>query len=663
MSIRTTTLLFSVLAAFVAFGDCPRWISVMPLRSDCVEELAKDAADLGNTTIVDGIAWICTVNPEGNPVADRAGIYAETYRKLAPRLRELSPVRQGVLLQATMGHGGFPGSVTPWQLTVQKDGKSSYRMCPLDERFLAYVARTCHTLSDLKPDFFMVDDDTRMIWNGVPGCFCPLHLAAFEKRTGRAWTREQVAKMLASGDAEMSAAWEEVKVHSLMRFFLTIRANFSPEIPGMLCVVADAGHLRHAREFAQALAAPGQTPVVRGGGAPYHGGGYPYNNAAKDLFHVVETRWAYAHQLDVVGRDVTYLQELDTCPHTLWATSAARMYDHLVMLALEGCKGAKMWITRTGNYHEKRSAEAYRRIFRANKGLMEWASKTDFVQQGVVVPPCGPGRLNFGDRYLALTGIPYRFGRARPGEVTALTAATLARLSADEIRAILSGRAIADGSAALWLSGHGYSADVGVTAKPWNGKTIQMHEFMDGFRQSGVYSVGLADLSGTAPGAKVLTRLFNRPRMGDAAAYVAPGSTLFENARGGKVLVFAQPLPVQMPAYYEAALFSESYRTEIVKWLTLLGGGIPGGLHYLGAGPVTCEAGTTGKGENVFVLNMLDVDGDENPEMMFGKKPSVIERLQGDGSWKPVPFTGTGEGGVRLASPVLPQRPAIFRWE
>ena len=39
------------------------------------------------------------------------------------------------------------------------------------------------------------------------------------------------------------------------------------------------------------------------------------------------------------------------------------------------------------------------------------------------------------------------------------------------------------GSAALWLSGHGYSADVGVTAKPWNGKTIQMHEFMDGFRQ------------------------------------------------------------------------------------------------------------------------------------------------------------------------------------
>ena len=118
-----------------------------------------------------------------------------------------------------------------------------------------------------------------------------------------------------------------------------------------------------------------------------------------------------------------------------------------------------------------------------------------------------------------------------------------------------------------------------------------------------------------------------------------------------------------MPAYYEAALFSESYRKEIVKWLSLLGGGIPGGLHYLGAGPVTCEAGTTEKGENVFVLNMLDVDGDEAPEMMFEKKPSRIERLQGNGSWRSVPFEATTEGGVRLASPILPQRPAIFRWQ
>ena len=49
--------------------------------------------------------------------------------------------------------------------------------------------------------------------------------------------------------------------------------------------------------------------------------------------------------------------------------------------------------------------------------------------------------------------------------------------------------------------------------------------------------------------------------------------------------------------------------------------------------------------------------------MMFEKKPSQIESLQGDGSWRSVPFEATAEGGVRLASPILPQRPAIFRWQ
>ena len=68
-------------------------------------------------------------------------------------------------------------------------------------------------------------------------------------------------------------------------------------------------------------------------------------------------------------------------------------------------------------------------------------------------------------------------------------------------------------------------------------------------------------------------------------------------------------------------------------------------------------------GENVFVLNMLDVDGDDAPEMKFETTPSLIERLQGDGSWKPVTFAPAEGGAVRLASPVLPQRPAIFRWK
>ena len=230
-------------------------------------------------------------------------------------------------------------------------------------------------------------------------------------------------------------------------------------------------------------------------------------------------------------------------------------------------------------------------FFCENRGLMEWAAKVDFRQQGVVVPICGPVGLNFGDRYLALTGIPYRFGKARAGEVTALTADTLKRLDPPAIREILSGAVIADGSAALWLAQNGFADDTGVKAKVWNRKTIQIHEFEDGFHQLGMRTGGLMDLSEFAAGAKVLTKLLNRPRMGEKPVYEAPGSVLYENPRGGKVLTFAQSLPSQTPAYYEATLFSECYKAEIVRWLTRLGGGLPGGVYYLGPGPVTCEAG------------------------------------------------------------------------
>ena len=640
-------------ALLAAGAECPRWLSVMPLHDGCAEALAADAADLGNTTFIDGIAWSCGVNPESDPVSDKAAVFARRFRATAPLLRSRSSVGQGILLQSTMGHGGFPGSATPWQLTVGPDGTSSYRMCPMDGRFLDYIARTCRTFAELKPDFFMVDDDTRLVLGGVPGCFCPLHLAEFSKRTGREWTRQQVVAMLKKGASAEAEAWEALNVESLRNFFGVIRGNFGDEIPGMLCVVMDAPHIRHAGEFARVLAAPGQIPVVRGAGAPYHD---------MDLFHVVNMQSLYASQMARVGGDVVYMQESDTCPHTLWATSATRTFDHLVMLALEGCKGAKIWITRTGNYHERKSAEAYRRIFRENRGLMAWAAKTDFRKRGVVVPPCGPSGRNFADRYLALTGFPYRFGKAGRAEVTALTVETLAHLSKDEIREMLSGLAIVDGAAAIWLSRNGFSEDIGVAAKPWKLKTIQLHEFQDGRRQLGMRTDRLADLTETIGETRAVSRLFNRPRLDATPDYVAPGSVFHVNGRGGKVLALAQTLPGQNPSYTRAEMLSEGYKSAMAGWLKMLAGGMPGGVWYLGVGPVTCKAGTTPEGENVVVLNALGLDGDDSPELAFDAFPATVERLQGDGTWKAVPFERTAAGTCRVASPVRVQQPAIFRW-
>ena len=90
--------------------------------------------------------------------------------------------------------------------------------------------------------------------------------------------------------------------------------------------------------------------------------------------------------MEITGHKTIYMHEADTCPHTLWACPAVREVDHLAMLALDGVKSGKIWIARTGNNHEKRSFEVYRREFREQRGIVEWATRDDFRMTGVVLP-------------------------------------------------------------------------------------------------------------------------------------------------------------------------------------------------------------------------------------------------------------------------------------
>ena len=663
------TFRFSLAIPFFAFAfspksglsdqaaECPHWLSVIPLVEDDIDDIADDAVAQGDKTIIDGIAWLMRLCPEGNPVADLASQYAAIYRKIEPKVRARSKVKHGVLLQSTMGHGGYPGEVSGFQTAVKADGSTVYRMCPLDSRFMDYIGRSCRTLAALKPDFFMVDDDTRLVWGAVPGCFCPLHLSALEKATGRKWTRKEAAERVQTGDAEFCKVWEKIYFDTMEAFYRTIRASFPSDTPGMLCTTGVHFHFKYAKAFAQMLAAPGQVPVVRGAGANY---------AGNNVYHCIYRRSSFAFQLKNIGSGVVYLQEADTCPQQLWSCSATREYENMVLQALEGVKGAKIWITRTFMTRERRSQLAYRRIFSQNRGIMSWAAKADFRQGGVVVPNVGVGEgecdwTGFAERYFALTGIPYRYGEAEKGEVTALCASSLSRLSRAEIERAFSGAVLLDGTGANWMSTNGYAKLIGADARPWARKTIQLHLDEKGFSLGGMrVDRALADLTSLHQGAEVLSRLYNVPSMGSEPKYEAPGSIAFANSLGGRVIVMAQPLRECMPKYYNQTLFGENYQVWIARLIERLGDRLP--VRFAGAGPVLCEVGRTTADGDVFVLDPLDIDDLIEPELDFAKVPVSIERLMGDGSWKPVEFRAEQTGYVRLCDIIRAKNPTVYRY-
>ena len=663
------TFRFSLAIPFFAFAfspksglsdqaaECPHWLSVIPLVEDDIDDIADDAVAQGDKTIIDGIAWLMRLCPEGNPVADLASQYAAIYRKIEPKVRARSKVKHGVLLQSTMGHGGYPGEVSGFQTAVKADGSTVYRMCPLDSRFMDYIGRSCRTLAALKPDFFMVDDDTRLVWGAVPGCFCPLHLSALEKATGRKWTRKEAAERVQTGDAEFCKVWEKIYFDTMEAFYRTIRASFPSDTPGMLCTTGVHFHFKYAKAFAQMLAAPGQVPVVRGAGANY---------AGNNVYHCIYRRSSFAFQLKNIGSGVVYLQEADTCPQQLWSCSATREYENMVLQALEGVKGAKIWITRTFMTRERRSQLAYRRIFSQNRGIMSWAAKADFRQGGVVVPNVGVGEgecdwTGFAERYFALTGIPYRYGEAEKGEVTALCASSLSRLSRAEIERAFSGAVLLDGTGANWMSTNGYAKLIGADARPWARKTIQLHLDEKGFSLGGMrVDRALADMTSLHQGAEVLSRLYNVPSMGSEPKYEAPGSIAFANSLGGRVIVMAQPLRECMPKYYNQTLFGENYQVWIARLIERLGDRLP--VRFAGAGPVLCEVGRTTADGDVFVLDPLDIDDLIEPELDFAKVPVSIERLMGDGSWKPVEFRAEQTGYVRLCDIIRAKNPTVYRY-
>ena len=240
---------------------------VMPLLPGREAELAADAEILLRTGVCTDIACMLTLVPEGAPPEDKAKILGDHFSAFRDCFQS-DQSRVGILAQATIGHGWIPDEPAPYQKIIRPDGSPAYQMCPLDSAFQDYIRAAFRHLAALKPAFFMVDDDFRLLC-GRNGCYCPLHLAEIGRRQGRLFTRESLLETLRT-DPATARAYDDLLLNSLMRVAVIIRDAMDatdPAIPGSFCTCS--GDVRHAGSLSRILAGTGNPRVVRINNARY----------------------------------------------------------------------------------------------------------------------------------------------------------------------------------------------------------------------------------------------------------------------------------------------------------------------------------------------------------------------------------------------------------
>ncbi|MFA3834618.1 hypothetical protein [Streptomyces aureus] len=170
---------------------------------------------------------------DGHESLDRVAHWLAATRPWRTRLRA-----EGVAVSLnpghTVGHSDWARSLEPgqtWQtMTDQHGTAAAVQVCPLDPAWRAYFAQTLRLYAAEDVDTVWIEDDIRL-HNHRPldwgGCFCPLHLAEFARRTGITTTREElVAACTAPGDPhpwrerwldfwdttqrELLASWREI---------------------------------------------------------------------------------------------------------------------------------------------------------------------------------------------------------------------------------------------------------------------------------------------------------------------------------------------------------------------------------------------------------------------------------------------------------------------
>ncbi|MCQ2403907.1 MAG: hypothetical protein MJ202_09310 [Lentisphaeria bacterium] len=601
-------------------------VNVVRMNAGHEKETVDDLKNMYQQGMIQAAVFSFALVPEGTPVTDKATPLAETYRRHTELLKDCE-MPAGILLQATVGHGWVPEERSSFQKFVFRSGAEPYIHCPLDPDFQEYIRTSLKTVAEAKPDFVMLDDDTRAL-TGRGGCFCPLHIRDFNRLVQGNYTADELREAIQLDDA-LAHRWDDFQQSAFLALAKAVREGMDavdPSLPGTFCCCY--GDVRHAKKMAEILAAPGQRPIVRINNALYL-------NDSSQVF----PNWMYKTAIQLAALEgCTVLAETDTCPQKRYSTSYQILHLQYAWSLLNGCSGGKLWVT--GSPYNPLNGAYYRKRLARFHGFYEEVSRMKPEFQGFIEPmprespfnavaaPNGVYPLTLGGTLLARLGLPMAFTKnVHPDDIVMLSGETVPFFSDGELRKFLSGRVFLEGNAAVELSRRGFDDLMGVTALPWGelpSATMEV-DAATGEQFAAANSVLLKPQAD----AQVLSMLHHAAfAAAKETTPVAPGAVLYKNRLGGEVLSFYGNLGAFDLASKLFSLLHVRFKQRLAEWYKPQ-------IWYAEDAPVTLHLFHDRGNLTLCVLNggLDPLEG--LPLEGLGDRTDV-QMLQPDGSWKKV---------------------------
>lgn len=488
--------------------------------------------------------------------------------------------RAGINVLATMGHHNenLPQSLTnDYTRVTDPDGNVSQgSFCPNDPRFRNYVRDLYRLVARANPDYIWIDDDVRLAGHMPVGltCFCDGCLGVFSQAVGTKYTRASLKAGLFEGPAEprlaLRRAWLAHNRTTIGRLLELVERTVHGERPGLALGFMTGERFYEGYDFdgwARVLAGDDHAPVL------WRPGGGFYEDSV--ITGLAGKSHEIGRQVSLLPPEVISIQsEIENFPYHRLRKAAHTTVLEAVSHLGAGCTGAAFNVL-SGNdepldefepvlaaIHAARPFldRVARHLGRARRvGLFaawdkdSWAADTGMLGQAPAVWELG---------------LPAAYHPAG-ASVTLLFASSVATLSDEQLRRVLSGAVYTDAETLELLNRRGLGEFTGLTVTKVLREDcleeLTRHPLNQPFadrqrdcRQS-FYHVPGHDLALADVKAEPLARLVDYAGQEKAACSMA----IYENRLGGRLAVCGY-----YPWSFLHNLSKSTQMKSLMRWLS-----------------------------------------------------------------------------------------------